>query len=282
MATAITADSTCDISPALYKRYDIAMVSLYITLGDQTYRDGLDITPNELFQYVERTGELPKTAAPSPEDYRAAFKRLADEGKGVVHISISSEMSASYANACRAAKEFENVYVIDSRSLSTGSGLLVVKAAELAALGLDAKEVSSRIASLVPQVEASFVVDTLTYLHKGGRCSSVAALGANLLHLKPCIEVREGRMQVSKKYRGTLKRCLSDYVKDRLVDRADIDPSRAFITHTVQDAALLEHTRKAVLDAFPFAEVIITDAGGTISSHCGPGTLGVLFLRKEA
>ncbi len=282
MATAITADSTCDISPVLYKRYDVTMVSLYITLGDETYRDGVEIAPKDLFQYVERTGELPKTAAPSPEDYRAAFERLTGEGKGVVHISISSEMSASYSNACRAAKEFEDVYVIDSRSLSSGSGLLVIKAAELAACGLPAKEVASRIEALVHQVEASFVVDTLTYLHKGGRCSSVAALGANLLHLKPCIEVRDGRMQVSKKYRGTLKRCLNDYIRDRLEDRADIDPSRAFITHTVQDAVLVEHARKAVLDAFPFAEVLITDAGGTISSHCGPGTLGVLFLRKEA
>lgn len=282
MATAITADSTCDISPVLYKRYDVTMVSLYITLGDETYRDGVEIAPKDLFQYVERTGELPKTAAPSPEDYRAAFERLTGEGKGVVHISISSEMSASYSNACRAAKEFEDVYVIDSRSLSSGSGLLVIKAAELAACGLPAKEVASRIEALVHQVEASFVIDTLTYLHKGGRCSSVAALGANLLHLKPCIEVRDGRMQVSKKYRGTLKRCLNDYIRDRLEDRADIDPSRAFITHTVQDAVLVEHARKAVLDAFPFAEVLITDAGGTISSHCGPGTLGVLFLRKEA
>lgn len=282
MATAITADSTCDISPVLYKRYDVTMVSLYITLGDKTYRDGVDITPKDLFEYVERTGELPKTAAPSPEDYRAAFERLTAEGKGVVHFSLSSEMSASYSNACRAAKEFENVYVIDSRSLSTGSGLLVVKAAELAALGLPAKEVASRIEALVPQVEASFVIDTLTYLHKGGRCSSVAALGANLLHIKPSIEVREGRMQVSKKYRGTLKRCLNDYIRDRLEDRADIDPSRAFITHTVQDAALVEHVKKVVLNTFPFAEVLITDAGGTISSHCGPNTLGVLFLRKEA
>ena len=282
MATAITADSTCDISPVLYKRYDVTMVSLYITLGDETYRDGVEIAPKDLFQYVERTGELPKTAAPSPEDYRAAFERLTGEGKGVVHISISSEMSASYSNACRAAKEFGDVYVIDSRSLSSGSGLLVIKAAELAACGLPAKEVASRIEALVHQVEASFVVDTLTYLHKGGRCSSVAALGANLLHLKPCIEVRDGRMQVSKKYRGTLKRCLNDYIRDRLEDRADIDPSRAFITHTVQDAVLVEHARKAVLDAFPFVEVLITDAGGTISSHSGPGTLGVLFLRKEA
>ncbi len=282
MSTAITADSTCDISPALYQRYGVTMVSLYINLGDRAYQDGCNITPADLFEYVERTGELPKTAAPSPEDYRAAFERLTREGKEVVHISLSSEMSASYANACRVAKEFEDVHVIDSRSLSTGSGLLVVKAAELAARGLPAKEVAARIQALIPQVEASFVINTLTYLHKGGRCSSLAALGANLLHLKPCIEVREGRMQVSKKYRGTLKRCLNDYVKDRLANRADIDPSRAFITHTVQDAGLLEHTRKAVLDAFPFAEVIVTDAGGTISSHCGPGTLGVLFLRKEA
>lgn len=282
MATAITTDSTCDLSPALFTRYDVTMVSLYITLGDQTYRDGVDVTPKALFEYVDRTGVLPKTAAPSPEDYRAAFLRLTEAGKDVVHIAFSSEMSASYANACRAAKEFENVYVVDSRSLSSGTGLLVIKAAELAARGLPAKEVAAKVAALVPQVEASFVIDTLTYLHKGGRCSSVAALGANLLQLKPCIEVRDGRMQVSKKYKGKLKRCLNDYLKDRLLNREDIDPSRAFITHTVQDAALVEHARKTVQDSFPFAEILVTDAGGTISSHCGPGTLGVLFIRKEA
>ena len=282
MATAITTDSTCDLSPALFKRYDVTMISLYITLGDQTYRDGVDITPKALFDYVDRTGELPKTAAPSPEDYRTVFLGLTEAGKDVVHIAISSEMSASYANACRAAREFENVHVIDSRSLSSGTGLLVIKAAELAARGLPVNEVAARAAALVPQVEASFVIDTLTYLHKGGRCSSVAALGANLLQLKPCIEVRDGRMQVSKKYKGKLRRCLNDYIRDRLLNREDIDPSRAFITHTVQDAALVEHAKKTVQESFPFAEVLVTDAGGTISSHCGPGTLGVLFIRKEA
>ena len=282
MATAITTDSTCDLSAALLKRYDVSMISLYITLGEDTYKDGVDISPTELFAYVDRTGELPKTAAPSPEDYRAVFERLISAGKEVVHIAFSSEMSASYSNACRAAKEFESVHVIDSRSLSSGTGLLVIKAAELASVGLSAREIAARVAALSPQVEASFVIDTLNYLHKGGRCSSVAALGANLLHLKPCIEVRDGRMQVSKKYKGTVKHCLNEYIRDRLEDRADIDPSRAFITHTVQDAALVEHARKVVHDSFPFAEVLVTDAGGTISSHCGPGTLGVLFLRKEA
>jgi len=280
MSTAITADSTCDISPALFERYGVAMIPLYIALGDTAYRDGVDITPAELFSYVERTGELPKTSAPTVEDYAAVFRKLTGEGREVVHIAFSSEMSASCSNASLAAEAVGNVRVVDSRSLSSGSGLLVVKAAELAGQGLTAEEIAREVTRAVPNVEASFIIDTLEYLHKGGRCSSVAALGANLLHLKPCIEVQDGKMLVGKKYRGTLKKCLGQYVEDRLSGRAGIDTSRAFVTHTVQDPALVEHVMELIRQIVPFGELIETKAGGTISSHCGPGTLGVLFLRK--
>lgn len=279
MNAAITADSTCDISLPLFERWGVAMIPLYITLGDTAYKDGV-ISPAELFAYVERTGELPKTSAPAVEDYAAVFRTLTAQGREVVHIAFSSEMSASCSNALLAAELVGNVRVVDSRSLSSGTGLLVIKAAELAHSGLPAQEIEQELLAAVPRVEASFVIDTLEYLHKGGRCSSVAALGANLLHLKPCIEVSSGSMRVGRKYRGTLKKCLSQYVEDRLAGRSDIDVSRAFVTHTMQDPALVEHVLARVRQLVPFAELIETTAGGTISSHCGPGTLGVLFLRK--
>lgn len=280
MNAAITADSTCDISLPLFERWGVAMIPLYITLGDTAYKDSLEISPAELFAYVERTGELPKTSAPTVEDYAAVFRRLTGEGREVVHISFSAEMSASCSNALLAAESVGHVRVVDSRSLSSGSGLLVIKAAELAQKGVSAEEIAQQLRAAIPRVEASFVIDTLEYLHKGGRCSSVAALGANLLHLKPCIEVSDGKMHVGRKYRGTLKKCLDQYMEDRLSGRSDIDTSRAFVTHTVQDPALVEHAMARVRQFVPFAELIETKAGGTISSHCGPGTLGVLFLRK--
>lgn len=277
---AIVADSTCDLSKELVQRAGVSVVPLYVSLGDATYRDGIETEPAALFRYVDETGVLPKTAAPSPEDFAAVFSGLTDAGKDVVYVGISSELSASFNNARIAAGGFVNVSVVDSRSLSTGIGLLVLRAAEYAAEGLPAREIAERLTKDAALVEASFVIDTLTYLHKGGRCSSVAALGSNLLKIKPCIEVRAGRMQVGKKYQGTLKRCLEKYVEERLSGRDDIDPRRVFITHTVRDESLVAHVKAAVERCAPFDEILITQAGSTIASHCGPGTLGVLFCRK--
>lgn len=277
---AIVADSTCDLSGELVQRAGVSIVPLYVSLGDATYRDGIETEPAALFRYVDETGGLPKTAAPSPEDFAAAFSRLTDAGRDVVYVGISGELSASFNNARLAAEGFSNVYAVDSRSLSTGIGLLVLRASEYAAEGLSALEIVRRLTQDTALVEASFVIDTLTYLHKGGRCSSVAALGSNLLKIKPCIEVRAGRMQVGKKYQGTLKRCLEKYVEERLTGRGDIDPRRVFITHTVQDESLVAYVKAAVERCGRFEEILITEAGSTIASHCGPGTLGVLFCRK--
>lgn len=278
----ISADSTCDLSPELLETFDVSLLPLYITMGEKTYRDGVNTSPEAMFSYVARTGELPKTAAVAVADYLSVFSAQRALGRDVIHVDISADMSACYQSACIAAKEVgDNVYVVDSRNLSTGTGLLVLMARELARRGTPAERIAEELRSAAGRVEASFVVDTLTYLHKGGRCSAVAALGANLLSLKPCIEVKDGRMGVGKKYKGTLKRCLHDYIIDRLQGREDIDPHRIFITYSKIDPALPAYAREVIASIMHFDEVLLTDAGCTISGHCGPGTLGILFMRKE-
>lgn len=277
----ITSDSTTDLSPALRERYNITVIPLGVTLGDKTYFDGVDITPDDIYEHHKKTGELPKTAAANVGDCIDFFKPFADAGKTVIHFTISSEMSSTYNNSCLAASEFENVYIIDTKNLSTGGGLLVVAAAEMAASGMQAQEIVEKVNALVPCVDASFVIDSLEYLHKGGRCSAVAMLGANLLKLKPCIDVRNGKMDVSKKYRGKYGDVLKQYVAERIGDGSDIDLDRVFVTHAGCDSELVDQIVEEVKKAAPFKEVFLTRAGCTISSHCGANTLGVLFIRKS-
>ncbi|MFU0832328.1 MAG: EDD domain protein, DegV family [Oscillospiraceae bacterium] len=276
----ITADSTCDLSDAVLEKYDIDLIPLYITLGDKSYRDKFEVAPEDLYAYVEKTGKLPKTSAVPVKDYLDRFTPYALAGRSIIHFTISSSMSACYQNAVYAGKQLGNVYVIDSANLSTGIGQLVMRAAELAASGLDAESIVEIVTQMIPKVETSFVIDTLKYLHKGGRCSAVAALGANLLSLKPCIEVRDGAMGVGKKYRGSLEKCLLAYVTDRLQGRTDIDYHRIFVTHSKLPPHLLSTVIKHVQKLGPFEEIIETDANCTVCTHCGPGTLGIVFLRK--
>ena len=277
----ITSDSTSDLSPALRERYNIKTIPLGVNLGDKTYFDGVDITPDDIYEYHKKTGELPKTTAANVGDCIDFFKSFTDEGKTVIHFSISSEMSSTYNNACLAANEFENVYVIDSKNLSTGSGLLVVAAAEMVASGMEADQIVEKINQLIPCVDASFVIDNLEYLHKGGRCSAVAMLGANLLKLKPCIEVKNGKMDVGKKYRGKYGEVLKQYVVERIGDATNIDLDRVFVTHAGCDTDIVDQIIDLVKQTAPFKEVFLTRAGCTISSHCGANTLGVLFIRKS-
>lgn len=276
----VTADSTCDLSPALLAAYDVTLASLYVNIGEKTYRDGVDIQPDDVFEAFEKDALLAKTAAVSIEDYSELFTRYTQRGDSVIHINISSEFSSSYQNACLAAKEMDNVYVVDSRNLSSGSGHLVLMAVELARKGLSAQEIVQRLEIAKSKVEASFVINTLTYLYKGGRCSALAALGANMFRLKPCIEVRDGKMDVGKKYRGSVKKAILHYVEDRLEDRRDLDTSRIFITHTGCCEEIVEAVRQKIIALQPFTEILETRAGCTVSSHCGPNTLGILFLRK--
>ena len=277
----ITADSTCDLSPALIEKYKVTICPLYVVKGEESYRDGVDIKPQDIYDYVTETGNVTKTAAVSVGDYLDFFRPFVEEGFEVVHINISSGFSSCYQNACVAAEELGNVYVVDSLNLSTGSGHAVIEAALLAEQGKSGAEIKEYLdKEIVPKVEASFVIDTLKYLHMGGRCSSVAALGANLLKLKPCIEVMDGKMHVGKKYRGSLEKCIEEYVVARLKDRDDINEKRIFITHTDCPPGIVEAAYNAVKKYGRFEEILETTAGCTITNHCGPGTLGVLFIRK--
>ena len=276
----ITADSTNDLSPELVEKYNIEIVPLYINLDENSYRDGVDIKQEDIFSYFDNYGKVAKTSAVPVLDYMDIFKKYVEEGYDVIHINISSEMSSSYQNANLAASEVGNTFVIDSRNLSTGSAHITLLAAKMAQDGYSAEEIVKAINSIVDKVEASFVIDTLTYLHKGGRCSTVAQLGANLLKLKPCIEVTNGKMHVGKKYRGSLEKCLKNYVTDRLEGRTDIDLNRIFITHTKCSPEIIQMVKDAINSLQKFNQVIVTDAGCTISSHCGPNTLGILFVKN--
>ena len=281
MSIKITSDSTSDLSPALLEQYDITVLPLYVTMGEQTCRDGVDARPEDLFAYVERTGSLPTTAAVNVADYHDCFAQFSPRHEAVIHITISSDFSSCYQNACVAAEGFSNVYVVDSRNLSTGHGLVVLEAALAAQRGEQPEAIVAHLNEVAGQVEASFVVDKLDYLVKGGRCSSAAALGANLLKLKPCIEVVDGRMKVGKKYRGNYDKVLLLYVRERLDGRDDLALDRIFVTHTPCRPETVEAVKAEIQTYAPFSEIIETTAGCTISSHCGPNTLGILFLRSR-
>lgn len=277
----ISSDSTTDLSKELKERYNLSTIPLCITLGTETYRDGIDIDADKIYEHHSKTGELPKTTATNVGEFISYFEELTKDGSSVVHFSLSSEMSSTYNNACIAAADFENVYIVDTKNLSTGGGLLVLAACDMREDGLSAKEIAEKSTSLVANVESSFVIDSLEYLYKGGRCSALSMLGANLLKLKPCIEVKNGSMGVGKKYRGKYGDVLKEYIKDRLQNVEDIYSNRVFITHAGCDEALVKELAETVTEIGYFDEVLVTRAGSTISSHCGRNTLGILFLRKS-
>ncbi len=277
----ISSDSTCDLSQELIDSYQIKIIPMGVSLGDNLYRDGFDITPDDIYAHHAKTGQLPKTSAINMTESAEYFAELTKDGSAVIHFTISSSLSATYNNARVAAEDFEDVHVVDSKNLSTGNGLLVIAAAEMAKQGLEAKEIAEKVRELADCVDASFIVDNLEYLAKGGRCSAVAAFGANLLQLKPCINVKNGAMGVGKKYRGKFEKVLIGYVAERLEDKDDIDLDRVFVTHAGCDPQVVESVVTAVKNTLPFKEVFVTRAGCTISSHCGANTLGVLFVRKK-
>lgn len=281
MKVKITSDSTCDLSPELVNRYDIGILPLLITFGEKAYRDGVDTTPDDIYRFVEETGTLPKTCALNTTEYEEFFRSWTDQGYSLVHFCIGSRFSSTCQNAILAAENVPDVYVVDSENLSAGQGLLVLRAAELLREGKCAEEIYNACTALAPKVEASFVLDDLEYLVKGGRCSGVAAFGANLLKLKPCIEVRSGIMEPAKKYRGKIQNVIVDYIIDRLKGRDDLDKSRVFITHTRCDPEWINAAREKVTELVPdFKEILETTAGATVTTHCGPSTLGVLFIRN--
>ena len=282
MKIKICADSTCDLSPELIEKYDIRIIPLYIVKDGASYADGREITPQDIYDHVRGGGAMCSTAAVSVADYEAFFTEQRKSCDALIHFHISSEMSSCYQNACIAAQSVENVYPVDSRNLSTGIGQLVISAAEMAAEGtMSAGEIYEAVLAKRDKLDVSFVLDTLEYLRKGGRCSTLAALGANLLSLKPCIEVRGGTMGVGKKYRGTLGKCTVQYVRDRLEGRDDIDLKRIFITDSTGfTQEELDAVEAEVRRCQPFEEILHTHAGCTISNHCGPRCIGILYYHK--
>ena len=276
----ITSDSTCDLSPDYLQAHRVELLPLYTMKGGETFRDGVDIHPQDIFDHVAAGGDLCSTAANNVSDYQELFARLLPECDAIIHIDISADFSSCYQNACVAASELPNVYVVDSRNLSSGHGHIVCEAVNMAEAGkLSPQEIVDRLNELTSRVEASFLLDRLDYMVKGGRCSMVVALGANLLHLKPCIEVIDGKMKVVKKYRGSYEKCILNYVRDRLQNRENLVYERIFITHTPVADGLVDKVRAAIQECAPFTDIIETQAGCTVSCHCGPGTLGILFIR---
>lgn len=280
MRIKVISDSTCDLSPELIQKYDIEIFPLIVVKDGQEYSDGVTITPSEIFAHVAAGGSLCSTAARGVVAYQDVFKKFSGSYDGVIHVNISSEMSSCYQNACIAASEFNNVRVVDSKNLSTAQGLVVLQACKLAETATDLDELKGQLDEFVTRVEASFVLDRLDYMVKGGRCSTVAALGANLLSLKPCIEVKNGKMGVVKKYRGHIEKCMAAYVKDRLDGRDDLDDDTIFITHTDVSPESLAAVHDGVAQYGHFRQVYESSAGCTVSCHCGPGTMGILFVRK--
>lgn len=278
----LSADSTCDLSKELKERYQVNYFPLHIILDGKDYSDNVDITPEEVYQAFYDKKILPKTAAVNVAEYMNYFAQWVEKGYEVVHLNLGGALSSSHQNAMLAAEELGNVYPIDSCNLSTGIGLLVIKAAELIQAGKSGKEIQEEINQIKDKVHASFVLDTLTFLSAGGRCSGVVALGASILNLKPCILVdnTSGAMTVGKKYRGNLEKVIEKYVKDTLQQYENIDTSRIFITHSGIEETHIEAAKKAIEDSLSFEEIYITKASCTISSHCGPNTLGILFMTK--
>lgn len=277
----ILSDSTCDLSQELIEKYNVTVLPLHINLGEEAYLDGETITPDEIYKWSDEHNETPKTAAISIGEAMDAFQPIIDAGDEIIVFSISDSMSATRRVMQLAAEEMEaedKIHVIDSANLSTGVGLQVIEAAIMVQEGKSADEIVAAIADITPRVRASFVVDTLTYLHRGGRCSSVAALAGGMLRLHPRIAVADGKMDAGKKYRGKINRVIMEYVTDMKDDLLAAEKERVFITHSGCDEETIAQVRAYLEGLNVFEEILVTRAGSVISSHCGPGTLGVLFI----
>jgi DegV family protein with EDD domain len=275
-------DSTADLLREQLEKWDISVIPLYVTLGDKSYRDGIDITTDELYTMVDRLQTLPKTAAPSTEDFMEAFKPWIDNDYDVIFIGISSKLSATVQSALLAANEFEpgRVYVVDSLNLSTGIGQLALRAAEMAKAGeAGAAKIVEELNGLIPRIRTSFVIDTLKYLHMGGRCSSIQLIAGTMLKIKPQIVVRDGALVVGEKYRGKGKKVLESYFNDCIGDGRHIDAGRVFVTHSAYEEGA-QYLADRIQEVVNPREICITSAGAVISSHCGPGTVGILYIEK--
>lgn len=280
----IISDSTCDLSKELIEKYNISILPLHIHLGEEEHQDGVTISPDELYAWSDANNTTPKTSAASMGEAIDAFQPYVENGDEIIAFAISGSMSANYKVMCLATEDLDaenKIHVIDSANLSTGIGLLVIEAAIMAQEGKPAAEIVARIEELKPLVRASFVVDTLTYLHRGGRCSSVAALAGGMLKLHPRIAVEDGAMDAKKKYRGKINSVIMSYVKDMEEDLKNAKKDRVFITHSGCEQSILDEIHAYLESLNVFDEILVTRAGSVISSHCGPGTLGVLFIKNN-
>ena len=274
-----SADSTCDVSPEFLARYPVEILPLTVELEGKFYRDGVDLTPDTIISRVNAGAALPKTSAINVEEYREAFTRALETSDAVIHFNISSDFSSCHQNACIAAEGL-NVWCIDSRNLSTGITMLLAEGFDRAEAGMEPEQIAKELRERVDKVDVSFIVDRLDYLYKGGRCSALAMLGANVLHIRPCIEVKDGKMGVCRKYRGSYERCLRQYIADRMRSKDDVKPQRIFLTHTGVAAQAVEAVREMVLQEVPFAEVYEVRAGCSITSHCGENTFGIIMYHE--
>lgn len=280
MSFKITCESSADLTQEMYKKNKISVIPFTITQGEKDFKDGTEITNEEMFAFFNENKQLPKTSALNMMDYLDFFKTENTEDEGLIHICLSSKLSCTYNNAVQASKELKNVYVIDSQSLSSGIGLQVLYACQLRDKGVPIAEAVELIENRRSQVRISFVVDTLTYLHKGGRCSALTMLGANLLGIKPSIIVSDGRMIVGKKYKGKINRILDKYIIDTLEENPNRDNSLCFITYSSATDEMKKIAHDTLKSNANFKKVTETTAGGTVATHCGPNTLGIIFYAE--
>ena len=276
MRICITADSTCDIPRAWADSSDIHILPLSIVMGANALRDGEDIAPDDIIRYVSEGNPIPKTAAVNVAEYRAAFERRLQTYDAIIHIGLGSNFSSCYSNACVAAEGLA-VYCVDSENLSLGSGMLAMEAAKLRDAGKSAEEIVREVRELIPKVDTTFILNGLEYMRKGGRCSTVAALGANLLKLRPCIELREGRMAVGKKYRGNFERCVRQYLTDHMQDIREY--RRVILGHTGVDESLMEVFAEVVREGMGLEHLDVIRVGCSITTHCGDNTVGLFLIR---
>ena len=277
----ITADSTCVLSEELLAQWDIALMPMHILMGEDSYLDGVTIHPADVFAYVNAGGKMPKSAAPNLVEYTDFLAPFARDYDAVIHINVGSKFSSCFQNARLAAQEFGNVYVVDSENICTGQGYLVLRAAKWAADGLTARNICMRLQSLANRVELSFVLNQLNYMAKSGRCSGVLAFGANILGIKPSLAIIDGELKVVKKYRGSLPICVGKYITDRLVERDDIEDSLVFISSCQPKPGCMDAVKAGLKKYGSFKECHETDIGTTIGGYSGPGTIGIVFARKE-
>ena len=273
---AISLDSACDLSKELIEKYDFKIIPFGVNLGDKFFYDG-EITPEEIFEYADNNKTLPKTNAVNEESFKEHFAKILNDYDAIIHFSISSEMSSAYQNAVNASKNFKDVYVVDSRTLSTAISLEAIYAKKLTETMDDPAKIVELVKKRIPAVQASFIIERLDYLYKGGRCSGLALLGANLLKIRPEIEVLNGNMKNTEKFRGKMADCVTKYCRATLEKYNHPDKSVIFITHSVADKELVD-AAKAVVSEYGFENVYETTAGCTVSSHCGKNTLGILYI----